>query len=42
LREVLPIFPLWSEDVTVVMRANVRAYEPAADGNYDSLAYADW
>jgi peptide/nickel transport system substrate-binding protein len=42
LREVLPIFPLWSEDVTVVMRATVRAYKPAADGNYDSLAHADW
>ncbi|MCC6714491.1 MAG: ABC transporter substrate-binding protein [Gammaproteobacteria bacterium] len=42
LLDALPIVPLWSEDVTVVMRAGVSDYEPATDGNYDSLAHARW
>jgi peptide/nickel transport system substrate-binding protein len=42
LLDALPIVPLWSEDVTVVMRASVRDYEPATDGNYDSLVHARW
>jgi peptide/nickel transport system substrate-binding protein len=42
LLDALPIVPLWSEDVTVVMRASVSDYEPATDGNYDSLAHARW
>jgi len=42
LLDALPIIPLWSEDVTVVMRASVSGYEPATDGNYDSLAHARW
>lgn len=42
LLEEMPIVPLWSEDVTAVMRASASDYEPATDGNYDSLARARW
>ncbi len=42
LHDQLPSFPLWREDVTAVMRRDLRGYVPTADGNYDALMTARW
>ena len=34
----LPIFPLWFEDVVVVLGPRVRGYSTSASGDYDGLA----
>ena len=34
----LPYVPLWFEDQTVIMRANIDGYHTDTDGNFDALA----